>query len=339
MRRRLILSLSAAALVIGGHTLLWRWSEARLESGFAAWRTAQRQAGWTIVSGTPARAGWPLAARLDIPRMILADGAPGQPAPLRWAADRVSLTVDFSSPGTLVIGFGGTQTVELAGAPPISLTAGHMDATTPLNAATPTEAAMDVDIGDLRATLPSGTLTVTRLQLHGDASQAFSLSAGDIALPPPEPGGNWPLGAHIASLVIAGSVIGAIPPTPGLYAAAAAWRSAGGRIDLPHVSIGWGPLGITGTAKLRLDAQMQPDATARLRIVGYDAALDALAAAGSLTRPAADAAKAVLGLIARTPDGGGVKLVDAPVTLHAGRLSVGQFPLVRLPELVWPDGK
>ena len=335
MRRRLILSFGAVAVVVIGHTLLWGWSEMQLESGFGAWQADQRAAGWTVTGDAPSRAGWPLAARLDIAHMAMSRGAPGV---LRWTAGRVSLSVSFTSPGALVIGFGGTQEVRLAGEPPLRFTAAHMDATTPLNPATPADAAVDVAIGDLRAVLPSGALTVTRLDLHGDARQAFSLSAGDIALPPPAAGASWPLGAHVASAVIAGTVVGAIPAASGLAAGAAAWRRAGGRVDLPHVSLGWGPLGITGRATLALDAKLQPDATARLRVVGYDATLDALAAGGSLTRPAAAAAKAVLGLIARTPDGGGAKLVDAPVTLREGRLSVGRFALARLPEWVWPAG-
>jgi hypothetical protein len=242
-----------------------------------------------------------------------------------------------TAPSTLNISFGGQQRIRLAGAPEIGFTAERMNATTPLNPATPEGAGMDVEIGNLRAALPSGNMTVTRLQLHGDASQRFSLNAGDIALPPRAAGGTWPLGPHIASLVFSGSIIGNLPLTPAPSARVAAWRNAGGKVELHRVSIGWGPLGVTGQGSLELDETLQPIGTATLRVVGYNQALDAMARGGSLSPRVVGAAKAVLDLIAHTPDGGGAPLVDAPLTLRDGQLTVGQIPVARLPPLVWPD--
>jgi hypothetical protein len=338
MRRWLIVVLILLAALIAGDTLTWRWAEGQLESGFADWRAARQAESWAVASGTPVRTGWPLEARLDIPAMSLSGGAPGQAGAVNWTADQVSLAVSPTAPNTLLIAFSGQQHVHLMGAPDIAFGAERMVATTPLATATP-DPGISVDIGNLRATLPQGELTVTRLQLHGGNDQNFSLSAGDIALPPPQPGRVWPLGAHIASLVIAGAVTGQMPLTPSLSARAVAWRDAGGKLQLSHVSIGWGPLGVTGSGELALDGHLQPAGTATLRIVGYDQTLDALAAGGALPPRAAAAAKAVLGLLAHTPDGGGAPLVDAPLTLRDSQLSLGMIPLVRLPPLVWPDAK
>jgi hypothetical protein len=339
MRRRAIVSLVLLAGLVAGDMLAWRWAEARLESGYADWLTARRAEGWVITADAPVRGGWPLAARLDIPRMTVAGGVPGQPAAMSWTAEHVALIVAPTAPRTLNISFGGQQRIRLAAAPEIGFTAERMNATTPLNPATPEAAGMDVEIGNLRAALATGNLTVTRLQLHGDASQSFSLSAGDIALPPLGTGGTWPLGPHIASLVISGRIIGNLPLAPALSTKAVAWRDAGGKVELQHASIGWGPLGVTGQGSLELDERIQPMGTATLRIVGYDQALDAMARGGSLPPRVAAAAKAVLDLIAHTPDGGGAPLVDAPLTLRDGQLTVGQIPVARLPPLVWPDAQ
>jgi len=64
--------------------------------------------------------------------------------------------------------------------------------------------------------------------------------------------------------------------------------------------------------------------------------LDALAAHSAISRSAATAAKAVLSLLAHSPDDGGPPDVEVPLTLQYRTLSMRQVPLVRLPELDWP---
>jgi hypothetical protein len=73
------------------------------------------------------------------------------------------------------------------------------------------------------------------------------------------------------------------------------------------------------------------------KIVGYNAALDMLAAKSVLTRSATKAAKAVLSLMANTPAEGELEEVEVPLTLQFRTLSVRQVPLIRLPEFDWPE--
>jgi hypothetical protein len=117
---------------------------------------------------------------------------------------------------------------------------------------------------------------------------------------------------------------------------AQAWRDGGGSLEVTHLAMGWGPLGLSSSATLALDDQLQPMGSGSARIVGYGEALDRLAAGGLLTRSAATAAKAVLSLLAGTGDGGEPSEVDVPLTLQYRTLSMRQVPLVRLPELDWP---
>ena len=49
------------------------------------------------------------------------------------------------------------------------------------------------------------------------------------------------------------------------------------------------------------------------------------------------AATAVLTILARTPDDGGAPEVEAPLTLKGGKLSFGHTPLVKVPNLAWPQ--
>jgi len=100
--------------------------------------------------------------------------------------------------------------------------------------------------------------------------------------------------------------------------------------------MGWGPFGLTSSATLALDDQLQPMGSGSGRLAGYAETLDRLAAGGILTKSAATAAKAVLSLMAGTGDGDVPSEVDVPLTLQYRTLSMRQVPLARLPELDWP---
>lgn len=112
----------------------------------------------------------------------------------------------------------------------------------------------------------------------------------------------------------------------------------GGSLAIERLALGWGPLGLSASATIALDAQLQPMGTATARVLGYSEALDSLAAQNVITRRTATAAKAVLALIARTPEGGQTPEVEVPLTLQDRVLSMRQIPLARIPPLVWPGG-
>ena len=76
--------------------------------------------------------------------------------------------------------------------------------------------------------------------------------------------------------------------------------------------------------------------TATAHVVGQNEALDALAGGGVITPRTALAAKAVLSLMAKEPEGGGTPQVDVPLTLQDRKLAMGRIPLAILPELLWP---
>ncbi len=117
---------------------------------------------------------------------------------------------------------------------------------------------------------------------------------------------------------------------------AAAWRDGGGSLEVRHLALVWGPLDLTGSATLALDEQLQPMGAASARVVGYAETLDSLAAHAAISRSAATAAKAVLSLLANSPDDGSPPDVEVPLTLQYRTLSMRQVPLVRLPEIEWP---
>ena len=161
-------------------------------------------------------------------------------------------------------------------------------------------------------------------------------SAEDISLPPLPGGRPWPSGPDIASAAFDAALTGKLPGPGPVAARAAAWRDGGGTLALRHLALRWGKLGLSGSATMGLDDHLQPAGTATAALAGYDATLDALAASGTLAPRAVQAVKAVLAILARPPQGGGPRQVELPVTLHDRTLAAAGFPLLRLPEFLWP---
>jgi hypothetical protein len=206
---------------------------------------------------------------------------------------------------------------------------------------------VDVRSENLRLVVPNDSdsehaIVIQHAEAHADlpGEQApgtgigFSITAENITLPFPT---KWPLGSSVASLSLEGSLDGPIPPPADPGSFLAAWRDAGGSLEVQKFSILWGPLSLTAAATLALDDQLQPMGAGTSRITGYDATLDALAGNGVLTRSAATAAKAVLSLMANAHTGGESAEVDVPLTLQYRTLSMRQVPLIRFPELDWPS--
>ncbi len=359
---RLPLSVLAAALAAAliGDTLLWRWAEQDLDAGFAAWVADRRAEGWTVSAGPPAHGGWPLSAELRVPELSVFGGTDDIPSGIAWSAERLVLKIALLQPTQLALAAGGMQRLRVGDAADVPFTADSFAAVVPLAPDPPPEA-IDLAARNLRVGLPpnvdlpdrgaAGGLMIAGLTLRArmkptaprsEAALDASLSALDIALPPAPGGAAWALGTRIASLNVDAALGGplpslTVPSLPGLRAEAGLWRDGGGTLRLPRIALAWGPLGLTGHATLALDEVLQPKGTATLHLVGQSETLDALAAAHVLALPAATAAKAILALMAKAPPGGGAATVDVPLTLQNRALAMGQIPLARVPELVWPS--
>lgn len=344
-RKLWIALLTVPILLIGGDTLYWRIAERNLDAGFAAWMAGLRAAGWTASAGRPVRGGWPLAATLTVPRVALAGGDPDIPGGLTWSTDRVVLRIALLHPRMLEIAANGRQRLGLGDGPEINYTADRLLVAVALRPGAPARSA-EVTVSNLRAGMPSGgdpdaAVTVGSLRLHwsmrpaaasDEVALVFSLDAGEIG---PPPGLARALGPRIASFALDGTLDGPMPDARGLARRATAWRDGGGTLDIHRLALTWGPLDLLASASLTLDDQLQPTGTGNARLVGYGETLDALAAHNVVSRSAATAAKAVLSLLAETPEDGGPPDVEVPLTLRYRTLSMRQVPLVRVTALDW----
>jgi len=127
---------------------------------------------------------------------------------------------------------------------------------------------------------------------------------------------------------------GHLPAQP-LIPALTAWRDAGGAIDFAQISLRWGALSVEGDGTVALDNALQPLAASSLRISGFNETLDRLAAAGVIRPDAAGATKFALGLIAKSPDGGGPPVASVPVSIQSQQLFVGPVVVSRLQPIRW----
>jgi hypothetical protein len=315
-------------------TGLWWFATGQLADGLDGWAATARADGWTVSYPAPTRRGWPLKATLAVPEMTLAGAA-------AWRAAAVELTLSPAEPRRLRVTVGGPQTVSLPGQAAVDVTARSFDLSIPLD----DPGVVDLAAEGVRAALPGGALEVGRLTAHaanrpaagrGQEALAFTGAAEAVALPPPPDGRSWALGSRLASVSIDAGLTGPVPPPGPPRVRASQWRDGGGSAQLRRLALGWGPLGLAASASLRLDARLQPSGSGEIRAVGYDAALDALVASGAMPARAGMVAKGVMALMARAPEGGGAAQVELPITLNDGTLTAGRFPLLRLPEFVWP---
>ena len=319
MRRPLFVLAVLAGLLLGSYALWW-WTTTRLAQGFSDWREQATAAGWTVRSGSMQRTGWPAAAVLVISDLSLSGGLADIPGGADWQGHRVELRLSPFAPDSLEVRVGGEQALRFGPSPRLRFGAERFIWRVPLGSPGPA----NLDAKNIRFGAPlagmtvgliTGTFAAQPAARQGEAALNVSLSAEAIALPPP-PAPRPALGDRIASATLEGSIDGPLPPGSDPAARASAWRQGGGIVQVRHFAVGWGPLGLSGSATIGLDAGLQPEGTASVRAIGYDAALAALADAGVMTHPAAQAVRALLGLLARTPEGGGTPVVEQIGSAH-----------------------
>lgn len=343
MRRKAWIAVATLlALLIIADTVYWNYTTKRLAAGITEWADHARAAGWQVQLGPMRRGGWPFAGSVTITGSTVGAGAPLTPDTLGWRSERLRLRIPLWYPTGIELIAEGRQSLHRAGGEELSGTADDLRATLPMQWGHGAEG-FDLAVRHLSLTDENGSgVTIGLLQGHAELPDApaegepvlrFSVSTEAIGLP-----GDiaWPLGPNIASLSLDGTLQAAIPTEGTMAARAAAWRDAGGSLEIHRMALGWGPLGLAASATLALDDQLQPMGAGNGHFVGYAATLDALASNGVMSRSAATAAKAVLALLAGTSSDGEVAEVDVPLTLQYRTLSMRQVPLVRLPELDWP---
>jgi hypothetical protein len=338
------LVIAVPLILLAGDVAYWRITAQQLRTGYQNWVAARVAEGWKVDSGPLSVGGWPQAATVDVPNLSLRHAGPAIPGAIDVSSAGIALSVSLFRPASVRISLAGPTHLRVADVPDLILTGTEAWVSVPLRQSG--SQMIDLHASGLRIEPATGAWHATAglLNAHGSVADepgadqsrpaaTFTISAEAIALPAVV---KWPLGTNISSLSLDGSLNGPLPKARDITGWAEAWRDGGGSLAITHLAMGWGPLGLTSSATLALDDQLQPMGSGNGRIVGYAAALDKLAAGGMLTKSAATAAKAVLSLMAGTTEADEPSAVDVPLTLQYRTLSMRQVPLVRLPELDWP---
>lgn len=333
---RIVLLATALAIAAGGYTTYWFVIRAHAADAVEEWIAAQRLAGTEITYRHFEIGGFPYRLEAEVEGLSVARG--GGAMPWAWRSERVRLIAQpwdlthlvavTEAPSELTYRFAGVEhrvTVDLSEGRASARIRGDGEI-----------GRGGIDLRDLRLAdgvdgAPLGS--AGRLQVHvrkdgetvPDAVDAV-LQADDVELPGSGPAA---LGDRLERVLVDATWTGPLPDAD-FARAMAAWRDAGGALDIRALDIAWGPLAIEGDATLSLDAAMRPLGAGVVRVAGSDSLLDALAAEGSLDKTAAAAAKIALALVARRPPDGGAPVVEAPVTVQDGVVTLGPVPVARV---------
>jgi hypothetical protein len=307
-------------------------SEALVDDALADWRGRGYALSYTerSTSGYPYR----LSTRVG-DFTLLRDGGRW---PWAWHGERLTLTVQPWDLRHYVAVLEGVNRIDLppaGGGADVELTAESARASLILDGGWRAQrGSAELRQAVLRGAPDSEGVTFGRIEAHARRPEAGPDSDPDAdpdasldavveidALRLPD-GAGGPLGREIARILVEGTVLGPLPealePAP-----LAAWRDAGGFVDAHKVALDWGPVRIAGDGTFTLDALMRPLGAFSSRIVGFDALIDRLAAAGRMSEDAAAAAHLAFALIAKTPEGGGAPVLTVPITLQDGWLFAG----------------
>ncbi len=329
----------AALLVVGGgYTAFWFLVARRIEIGILDWARSQRadkiDASWQKIRVS----GYPVGFRVDLDSAELRDGAV-TPSP----EFHISLLSGTARPWDLAdwqIAAPEGFTAELAAAgrrSPAKLIARTADGLTSIESDGGWKLWLDLkDIaveGGARIRVSSARATVSvppgPPRGHSEPAMDLAVDANQVNLPV----AVGPLGDTIDELDFSATLKGAMPSGK-LADAVAAWRDAGGTIELDNLRLKWGALNATATGSIALDHELQPTGGFSGAIQGYDQILTALVQNGQMRATDAGLARIALTMLAKAgPDG--KPEIRTAFTIQNGQMFLGPAKLGRLPHITW----
>jgi hypothetical protein len=185
-----------------------------------------------------------------------------------------------------------------------------------------------LDIGLLQA---DAQIDAAASAADGGKSVDLIAALQDLSISEPA---DLPLGNYISMINLAAALEGTLHPGRPSESLAA-WRDAGGVLQIQKFVANWGPLAVTAEGTLALDGQMQPLFAGTATVRGYSEAIDALVQARMMDPGGATGAKIALSAMAKPADDGGPPAAKIPVTIQDGFLFVGPLKLAQMPRIVW----
>jgi hypothetical protein len=339
----LIGAVTVLAALIGGYYAYWRIVARQLQAGVDAWAEQQRALGneiafeWSGISGFPFR----FAATFRDPAILwhaprgdlVWKGATLEAEMAPWNLRRIEVQSDGQHDASVRLADDASEwrltATGLAGAVDLH-GAGALRGFT-----------MALQQPDL--SLPNGIALASAaatimLDLPATPPTDFNMPLGRVTLDVRRmalPAGTRLLTEDpVESLAIDATIKGPMMLAP-LKDALAAWRDAGGVVDLAGFSFAQGPLGLTGNATLALDADLQPEGAGTVTSTGLSDAIEILIRDGLIPPDRALVARATVKALEK-PGANGKPRSTIGLSLQNRTVSFGPAPLFALQRIEWP---
>jgi hypothetical protein len=324
-------------VVLGGYTAFWFIAAGRVEDGIGQWAQTLRAKNHLDLEWETVRVGgFPFAFRVALSKAQLRNLASGggelqmprlsasaRPWDFRvWrlaapdgltanegrAGTAGATLTARSATGSVVVGGEGGATVWFALARPAADVGVHLQAS-------------DADIW---LNLPP-----PQPQSHSETAFGIAVAARQVSLPQvPAPFTN-----PLDEIDFAVAIKGPLSPGP-LRQAAAAWRDAGGTLELQQLTLRWGGLAIRGSGTVALDAELQPEGAFSGAVEGYGQLMQALVATHRMRASDASLAQLALTMLARAGPDGRPEIATS-FTIQDGQMFLGPARLGPAPRIAW----
>lgn len=337
MRRIAILGLILFLVLFGAYTALWFFVAGRMTHEVASWAERERPHKLDVSWEALRVGGYPFAFRIVASEVRLRDLTPGRAAEIRLPTieasahpwDLQSWAVDAPAGLTAVAGS--------AGAPRARLTAQSVAGGVVLG--TDHDVAISLDLAHpvieasgriaAREAVVSASVPQEPPHSHDDATLSLGIEAYDLQMPKIPA----PIGGTVDELAFDLTVLGPVPNLPPREAAAA-WRDAGGTIEVEKISARAGDLAVAGSGTFALDSEMQPEAAFSGSVEGYDKLIAGLTQAGLLPLGSSVLAHVGLALMSH-PGADGQPQIKTSFTIQNGAMMLGPIKLGSAPRIEW----
>jgi hypothetical protein len=339
----LIGALVLLAVLLGGYYAYWRIVAQQLEAGVEAWAQQERARGNEVAFAWDGIGGFPLrfaatfrepALRWRGPRGEIAWQGPALEAEMApWNLRRIEVSSLGQHDATLRLageaaewrvaatGLAGTISLHRSGA-----LRGFTLALRQPDLALPNGAALAS--ADATITLDQPTTPPTNYEMP---LARVTLDASTIALPE---GARLLTDDPVETVSLDATINGPMPVAP-LKDALAAWRDAGGVVELSKFEFAQGPLGLSGNATLALDAALQPQGAGTITSSGLSEAVEIMIRDGLIPSDRALIARTTAKALEQPGTDGKLQATFA-LTLQNRTVTFGAIPLFTLQPIEWP---
>lgn len=335
--------LIVVAVLAGGYFAFWRHVARQLEAGVEAWASEQRALGNEVAFAWDGIGGFPFqfAATFRDPAIHWR----GQRAEATWTGATLHAEMAPWNLRRIAVRSDGehSASLQLAGDPAgwrVTTTgvAGAIDLYNSglLRGFTLALQQPDVTLPD-GAVLASATATVMLDQPETPPTDfnmplmRLVVDAKSVALPP---GTRLLTEDPVQSLNVDATIKGPMPLAT-LKDALAAWRDAGGVVELHNFGFAQGPLAVSGNATLALDPELQPEGAGTITTAGLSAAVEILIRDGFIPPDRALVARTTVRALEK-PGADGRPQATVGLSLQNRTVSFGPVPLFALQPIEWP---